>query len=442
MRTRWKVRIASYLLFALAILITTAFINSRDMNTYKNQLEISYQQSLSELSECLDSVNTDLTKSLYSNSAAEQKELSRDLFAQCSVAKNAVSRLPVSQMELGNTYKFLSQASDYAQYLQRKLENGEKITEKEHGNLLSLLSYSEKFSKAAGDMMSIVSNGAKITDGAVKSTQELTAAPLKNSFSESAKTFESFPTLLYDGPFSDQVLNKHSQLVDGARAMTMEECRERAAKALNMSAERVNYSTDDLSLIPCYTFTAERYTVMVTKRGGYIKTILYSGNIISKSIDEKRAQQVAEKYLDGIGYSDMKSSYYSTSDNICTVNFAYAKGGVMCYSDLIKVGVSLSDGRILTLDAATYLTNHTQRSAFMPKITRSEAESRISPYLKVNTVKKCVIPKENGTEVQCYEFACTSRDTGEDALVYVNCKTGSEEDIMLLLYTDNGTLVK
>ena len=54
----------------------------------------------------------------------------------------------------------------------------------------------------------------------------------------------------------------------------------------------------------------------------------------------------------------------------------------------------------------------------------------------------CVIPKESGKEVQCYEFTCKSNDTGEDILVYINCDTGDEEDIMILLKSANGTLVK
>ena len=56
--------------------------------------------------------------------------------------------------------------------------------------------------------------------------------------------------------------------------------------------------------------------------------------------------------------------------------------------------------------------------------------------------KMCVIPKESGKEVQCYEFTCKSNDTGEDTLVYINCDTGDEEDIMILLKSANGTLVK
>lgn len=108
------------------MLITSVLVNTANMNKYKSQLEVNYQQSLTELSECLNNVNTDLNKTLYSGSSGEIYDLNRDLYAQCATAKNALSRLPVGQMELGNTYKFLSQASDYAQYIGAKIEKGEK----------------------------------------------------------------------------------------------------------------------------------------------------------------------------------------------------------------------------------------------------------------------------------------------------------------------------
>ena len=102
----------------------------------------------------------------------------------------------------------------------------------------------------------------------------------------------------------------------------------------------------------------------------------------------------------------------------------------------------MDDGKIVSLDAQTYLTNHIKRENFSPNINKNKAASLVSPYLTINSAKRCYIPKENGKEIQCWEFECTSSQTGEDALIYINCDTGREEDILILLHTDNGTLVK
>ena len=442
MARRTYIRLTSFIIFTLFILIAAIIINTSAMNHYKNKLEISYQQSLSELNECLENVNTDLTKSIYSNSSGEIYDISRDLYASCSVAKNALSRLPVSQMELANTYKFLSQASDYAQYIGAKIENGEAISEKEHNNLVALMKYSERFYNASKDMVKVSQAGGRITQGEIKSTAAFPENALANSFSNSAKTFESFPTLLYDGPFSDQVLNKKSKLVSNEKAYSKNECAKIAADCLRTNPKRVIFDSDTKSKLPCYNFKSSRYTISVTKQGGYVKSILYSGVIRTSDISDENAVNIAFAFLEDIGYKDMVESYYSTQNNICTINFVYCKNGVYYYSDLIKCGVSLSDGRIVSLDASTYLTNHKERKPFTPKLSKKKAASLVSPYLTINSAKKCVIPKESGKEAKCWEFNCSSAQTGENTLVYINCNSGREEDILLLLQTDEGTLVK
>lgn len=439
---RGYVRLISYSAFAVIVLFTFAIMGVKSTMRYQNQLEISYQQSLTELNECLDSVNTDLTKSLYSNSYGEIYDLSRDMYAQCATAKNAISRLPVSQMELGNAYKFLSQASDYAQFLGAKIEKGEKLSAKEHKNLKSLLDYAQKFSAKTNDMVSIVESGGKITSNDVKSGNEISVSALSNDFSKGAKTFDDFPTLLYDGPFSDQVLKKTSTLIKSAKIMNKNNCKKIAARALGTSVNKLSYESDEQWLMPCYTFNSGRYTISITKQGGYVREILYSGTADVRSISTNNACNLALDYLNEIGYKNMAISYYEITNNICTISCAYAMDNVTCYSDLIKVGVSMDDGKIATLDTTTYLTNHTDRNIKKPRLSEDDAKAKVSKYLVANSVKRCIIPKESGNEVQCYEVSCTSKDTGERALVYINADNGSEEDIMLLMETDNGTLVK
>ena len=345
-------------------------------------------------------------------------------------------------MELGNAYKFLSQCSDYAQYIGGKIDKNEIITEEEHQNLKNLLGYAQKFSEQAKDMVATVNAGAMITEGEVKSVNQINVSPLSNSFSAGAEIFEDFPTLLYDGPFSDQVLNKASKLVKSGDVKTREECRKIFASAIGADVNNVSYETDDKSKIPCYTFKCGRYTGLVTKQGGYIKEILYSGKIQNSNITAENACNLAVNALEELGYSNMTVCYYNVENNICTVNCAYQKDNVCYYSDLIKVGISMNDGELVSVDSKTYLTNHTNRKPKIAKLSTNQAKKKLSKYLEVKNSKMCVIPKESGKEIQCYEFTCKSKDTGEDTLVYINCDTGEEENIMIVLKSASGTLVK
>ena len=98
-----------------------------------------YQRELMQLSECLDSVETDLMKSRYCYSAQMMGKISGDIYSQCCTAKNALSSLPVDQPQLTGTYKFLSQTGDYARSLSKK----DEITQKEYEDIETLLSYAQ-----------------------------------------------------------------------------------------------------------------------------------------------------------------------------------------------------------------------------------------------------------------------------------------------------------
>lgn len=441
MTKRGYIRLFSYALTFTFILAGYAIVNMNTANSYKAQLENSYQQSLNELSENLDSIETNLTKSIYSNSDQMLLDISRDLYSECTKAKDALSRLPVEQMNLSSTYKFISQASDYSSYIAKKISSGKDITEKEHKNLTTLLNYASQLNDSVNSMVAICNSGGMITASNVKS-KSVSINSLSTDMSTAENAFKDYPTLLYDGPFADAVLNRESQLIKSSREIDKDEARKIAAAALSCNISEISYEGEETGNLPCYVFNYGQRTVGITEKGGYISYILYGGKITQSEINEKNAINIAQKYLSSIGYSDMTETYYMTNNNICVINFAYKKDGITCYADLVKVGIAMNDGKVVSLEAEGYIVNHRDRDGFSEKVKLSDAKKNLSPYLTVLDSKKCVIPKDDGTEAQCYEFHCESSETNEEVLIYVSTQTGKEEDIMLLLYSDGGTLTK
>lgn len=441
MTKRSYVRIISFSLAIVLTLGSLALININTANSYKAQLENSYQQSLNELSENLDSIETNLKKSIYSASDKMLLEISSDLYAECGEAKEALSRLPVSQMNLGSTYKFISQASDYANFIAQKIASGGKISDEEHKNLCTLMEYSKKLNESVSAMTTVANNGGIVTNSNLKAS-EIEVKTLSTNMSTAEDAFKDYPTLLYDGPFADAVLNRDAALIKDKDTFSKKEAQDMAANAIGVSGKEINFESEEKGAIPCYVFTYGQRTIGITKKGGYVAYILYSGKITKSTINEDNAVNLAKNYLSKIGYEDMTPSYHMTADNICVINFAYKTGNTVYYSDLIKVGVSMSNGKIVSLEAKGYITNHLNRSDFKPTVTEEKAKQLVSSYLTVIDSKQCVIPKNDGTEKQCIELHCESKDTNEEVLVYLNAKTGAEEDIMLLLYSDGGTLTK
>lgn len=442
MTKRGYIRLFSYSIAIVAVLAGFAIMNMNMAATYKAQLENNYQQSLNELSETMDSIETNLTKSVYSNSDKMLFEISSDLYSECNEAKDALSRLPVGQMNLSSTYKFISQAGDYATYIAQKTASGEKISDEEHKNLSTLLNYANQLNESISSMVSVCNNGGRITASNVKSKNNVSINSLTTNMTTAENAFKDYPTLLYDGPFADAVLNRESEMLKNAESYSKNDAIDVAAYAMGCSVDQVSFESEEDGNIPCYVFTYGQKTIGITKQGGYVAYMLYGGKITKSTITEKNAVNIAKNYLDKLGFENMAETYYMTDNNICIVNLAYTKGNVIYYSDLIKVGVSLNDGKVVSIESEGFLTNHRERAAFKAEKKAAELQKNISPYLTVLNVKSCVIPKDNGTEAMCYEFHCESNETNEEVLIYVNAKTGAEENILLLLYSDGGTLTK
>lgn len=442
MTKRGYIRLFSYAIAVVAILAGFAIVNMNMAANYKAQLENNYQQSLNELSETMDSIETNLTKSIYSNSDKMLYEISSDLYSECTKAKDALSRLPVGQMNLSSTYKFISQASDYATYIAQKTASGETVSEEEHNNLSTLLNYASQLNTSIESMVSICNNGGLITASNVKNEDNITVNALTNDMTTAENAFKDYPTLLYDGPFADAVLNRESEMLKNADSYSKEDAIDIAAYAMDCSTDQVSFESEEDGNLPCYVFTYGQKTVGITKSGGYVAYMLYGGKITKSTVTEQNAVNIAKNYLDKLGYENMTETYYMTDNNVCVINFAYTVSNVVYYSDLIKVGVSMNDGEIVSMEAKGFLVNHRDRTAFKATEKQADLQKNLSPYLEVLDVKRCVIPKDNGTETMCYEFHCESSETNEEVLIYVNANTGAEENILLLLYSDGGTLTK
>jgi hypothetical protein len=72
--------------------------------------------------------------------------------------------------------------------------------------------------------------------------------------------------------------------------------------------------------------------------------------------------------------------------------------------------------------------------------TVKEAEKKVSSNLKIVKTAVALIPTKKGKEDRCFEFTCTDGET--DVLVYINVMNLAEEEILILLKNDGGTLAK
>ena len=440
---REKIRIFS-LLFALVFVLAVFAVVGNVRATKKEQaLERITERAVSNLDDSIQNMTVDLEKGLYSNSVPMLSKLSVDLSREASGAKKSLSLLPIPSGELQNTYKFLSQVGDFVLSLQRKLDSGIPLTEEEREQLFTLLDFAKTLCTEISDLRERVFAGEMLFENSKKTLSVgMEEVPdMESGLKDTEQTFEDYPTLLYDGPFSDHMLHRPSAFLDRQEEISKDRAHELAARILNVPKDALLFMAEEHDAEEAFRFYDEKTSIAITKRGGYLLYMLSKLSAGEEALNVDEARKAAQDFLVSCGYVHMVDRYYVVHDGICTFNFAFQDGDYTCYPDLIKVSVSLEDGSILSLDARNYLLNHDERTFSLPKISREEAKEKISPLLRILDVKLAVIPTKSGQEKPVWELRCQN-DEGHDFLVYIHTQTGIEEDLLLLLYADDGILTK
>lgn len=424
-----------------ALLILTA-LNTAKAEALQRESEVQRQKCLSELCESLDSMTVSLNKSLYTSTAEMLHKNGNDLSKQAAIAKVSLSGITDESLITDEIYKFLSQAGDYALSLSRKEKFS--LTKEETEKLRELYEYSkylsDSFEQISTDYYSGRIDFTKKVNRLLSET-ESESTDFAGSFTDIQQTMGDYPTLLYDGPFADAVINKKALGLEGD-SITADEAKKKAAEYLECDEGSLKKEADTEGVIELYCFSCGDRSVGITKKGGmlcYLTDSVYAGEA-TIGIDE--AIKRGKEYLKKVGFREnMRESYYSTYDGICTVNYAFEKDGITFYSDLIKVSVSLETGSTVALDSRGYLMNHRERKITDNIMTYEECMKLLSPNLQIISSRLAFIPLETGKEAMCYELHCKDKE-GQEALVYINSSSGKEENILLLLYSDDGVLTK
>lgn len=423
------------------------FTASKNASALEITNENQYNRAFHELVGYVDDIDTLLSKAQLTQSPAQLAKLSSDIFRQSAEAKSCLGQLPTSEVQLDNTSKFLSQVGDYTYVLSQDMINGEEISQEEYDNLASMNEYATNLKNTLSDIEGRIYSG-EIRISTVNGKKRGTVADAAgNSILEDLenveKSFDEYPSLIYDGPFSEHIENRESVMLKNSSDISQEEALTKAENFLGTNGNGLTFeSLSENTAIQSYTFVKntddEQISVSVTKKGGYILSYLNSKNIGEEKLNIEEATRKAAQFLQGNGFYSMQSSYYEKSGGVATINFAYAQDNVTCYSDLVKVRVALDTGDIVGIESKGYLMNHCERDLSSPKLTMEEAQSKVSTGLEVSGTKLALVPKDSMREVLCYEFK--GAFNGKNFIVYVNADNGREEEIFLLIESEEGIL--
>lgn len=413
--------------------------------------ENDYNQSLYELINYVQNVETYLAKSVISTTPEHGAETLTNVWREANLAQAYLAELPVNTNELEKTEKFLNQVSDYSYSLSRKNIYNESLTQEELDNLNELYNYSVELENTLAQLSTDMESGRISWKQLTQKTNNAFAQQVSNisldSFSNLEENFHEYSGLIYDGAFSEHLTSKEK------KGLTGEEVSEEDAKkvvenfvgaenikeiSLNGESENTEILTYDFSVNLQDGRDDNKMSISISKKGGHIVYMTYNRDINAESMNEEEAVAKAKEFLVSREIENMKETYYIKEGGMLTINFAYEQNGVIIYPDLIKIKIALDNGQIMGMETSGYLNSHYVRNIENPKITLEEAKKTLNKKLEVESEKLAIIPTEYQTEILCYEFKGKVND--KNYIVYINAENGREEDILLIVDTGKGTL--
>ncbi len=397
-----------------------------------------YNRIFSELTQYVDDMEITLLKGQIVSTPDQMVRLSSDLYGQASAAKANLTLLPLEGKQLEKTSEFLSQVGEYAICLSDKMLRGEALSAEEIQTMQDLGGYAGKL-RTGLDKMLVDVNEGKINydgnksgfpsfDGSGKTAMSSRLALLEEEF-------HNYPSLIYDGPFSQHLELKESPLLKEQSEITEKQAKDRAVK---FTGDKDVTVTKIDGKLPSYIINGNNTTAEFTKNGGFLLMLLRDKHIGEEKLSEKEVRQKAELFLRDNGYRNMQESYFEKREGSIVINYAYSQDGYIVYPDLVKIKIALDNGEVIGFESRGYVMNHTYRTIPQPKISKEQALRNINGNLEINGVSMAIIPLENGSEACCYQIKGTV--SGKHFLMYVNTQTGYTEDVQILLESENGTL--
>lgn len=431
----WPRAMVGMLSAVLIMAVLLNFVQAERVHALENQVTASYQKAFFETVTLMDAIGGNLEKMMITGSGAMEQELLGAISRQADAAQDNLSMLPASIPSISGALKFVNQLGDYTATLSDRLAAGGAVSDADKELLLTLHTSCAEFNAVLAEMSGDIQQGGNPFEGAPE-VQDI-AVPLS---SRSEPTVE-YPSLLYDGPFSDgretgvlRALNNTQYTADQALELAKKFIGEERVISLRVTGEGA-------TPVPCYEITAHiqegELNMAVTKQGGQVVYMLCDDDPDDVRFSQAELIDLAANFLKSRGYPQVSVSYWSFDDNLLTVNFAAMQDSVVLYPDLIKVQMSAKSGLAVGFEALNYLTNHVNRTNLTPTMTQNAAQSLLGPLLNVERSRLCVIPTDSG-EALCYEFSGTAGSNRY--LVYIDAHTGQERQIYRIIEDEDGQL--
>ncbi len=447
-------RIIYTLIVTLIVVFSASFaiLMTIERNDYRNFLQSQYSKNMYDLINDVENIEDNLSKVAVAGTPEQDIIIFQEIFRYSSNASDRLHSLPIPQETIENTSKFLSQVGDFCYTLVRSSSEGKQLSEDQYKLIDDLSDQSYKLMENLNIVLQDINRGRVKWGDIRKKVGGVLAKGENNLVTDKFKVIQKqvaqYPALIYDGPFSDNVLDIKPK-VEANPKVTKEQAMEQVKNILGRDrVESIEEKQEsNRTKISAYSFNIklknrkneESVVCDVSKNGGKLVYLLDNKKMNKPSMDEKKAIEMGNKFLDNAGYKNMIPTYTLKYEDNVTISYIYNLNGINIYPDQIKLKVALDDGSIIGVEADKYLVSHMDnRSIPKVKISAEEARKKVSKRLNISNMKLAIIPTETNQEVLCYEYSGSYRDN--IFKVYINAENGSAQKIIKIINTPNGQL--
>ena len=420
------------LLLALGLSVGVNAAQAISGKETRMQLDMERRRDMTDVVRAMADIEVNLQKLLIASGAAQSVTLLGETALLAQHVETGLSRLPLSVEAAAGAMKFAGQMGDYTMTLAAQVSGGAMLTREDERQIEDMLVACQ------GLNTHLLSVGEQMYEKPIEPPEE--GVPGWQEEAIAGDSAIEYPSLIYDGPFSDGKKAGAPKGLTGAR-IAREQAREIAARFAGTAVERVHDAADSGGQFEAFGFAADtdsgRISVQITGQGGHLLWMMPEQAEFRAEISKEACEESAAQWLEKMGYHDMERCFTQIYDGMAVMNFAAVQDGVLLYPDQVKVQVSMESGAVVGAECSQYLMNHIKREGLVPALSMEEAQNALSSRLQVGSGRLCVIPVDGGERL-CWGFDGTF--AGARYVAFIDSSTGEAVDILRIDVTQEGEM--
>ena len=421
--------------------IGLAVVNNVNMSTsmqMESQLDNVYKKSLYDLVESVNNAEIKLSKVLSTNDKDYQKKLLTEVVQNAELAENSISSLPITQNSLADSVKIINQMGGYSSTVLENLATESKLSKEEVENLSKIHASLINIKSKLDEYLKKTQTGYSFTRESMQLQDDQNSFTVKLSMMKEISV--DYPTMIYDGPFSD---SENDYIVKGLKGEVVSKSdAENSVVRCFKNISKIEYAGEINSNFQTFNYAIDTTDdhdifVQVSKIGGHILTVSGYNNIEKENIiDIDQGEKIALDFVAQNGISQAEVVWEDVLGHEAYFNIAPIQNGIILYPDLVKVKVDLTSGTVIGYDATGYFINHIDRNLEGETKDQEYAKKYLPEDFEFENGRKVLAPLDYSREVVCYEFK-TVKD-GETYYFYINAVNGRTENILKVVETSDG----